>query len=221
MSTERVTVNPGHWGVVFCAALLVGCANMASFQTAEVLERGDREVGAGASFSSYNDQVLGGDDEIMMVPALNGWFRQGMGDGFEARGMAWLPLGWRAGIKYQIAGESGADGTHLAVGGDVGHMRVTTGTGDDQESLQLVDAYFPLYTGHRFGPRSAAYLTPQYVLRVAIGEDDIDIHQTVAATLGLGLGDRDRFYVEMTGGFETSSQSMLVHGGFGFSTGRW
>lgn len=207
--------------IVCVAGVMAGCANVASFQTAEVLERGDREMGAGASFTHYNAESLSGDDEVVAVPAVNAWFRQGMGDGFEARAMAWFPLGWKAGVKYQLAGENGEEGSQLAVGGDLGHITYSRGTSDDEETVQIVDVYAPVYTGYRFGPRTAGYLTPQYLLRFAISDGDVDVNHGAVATLGVGLGERDRFFLEVSGGYETTSRSAIIQGGLGFSTGRW
>ena len=196
-------------GLVTLVAMSTGCANLASFQTAEVVEEGDRTAGVGTTFTRYSLEGLGFTDEdeedpYITVQALMGWYRHGVTDGLELRVAAWFPFGYKVGVKAALLDEAATEGEglQLAVGADVGHISVGAGAGDTSETGHIIDIYVPFYTGYRFSSSFAAYVTPQYIARVVTAGGETDFGHTGGGTVGMAIGENTEVHLEATGGYD-------------------
>jgi hypothetical protein len=198
----------GLFGVLALGAS--GCASFATFQELETMDKNETQVGLGATVSGYQVDLGQESPTNIIVPAANLWVRHGITDKLEGHGRMWLPLGATLGAKYQLLGTHGEPGFGLSTGLDVGYL--TIGSGDVKSTI--VDTYVPLYTGYRFSPGAAFYLTPKYMLRTSFGDASGVSHMT-GATGGFALGKKAKFYVEGSGIYDLSAGATSWTGGLG------
>ena len=211
------------WGMgaiaLLSLGLLSGCANLASFQTAETVDADEGKGGGGVTWTRYSLEGFGFEDEddpTVTIPAIAGWYRRGITDDFEVNGMVWMPFGAKGGVKYQLAGANGETGGQLALGGHVGYLQVTGDADAEDNAVNIIDAYVPLYTGYRVASGLALYATPQYILRI-ITDEDTDAGHTVSATLGAAFGESTQFHVEATPGYDLTAEEVVMNFGIGIA----
>jgi hypothetical protein len=212
-----------HWSKALAAAgaaaFFFGCANYASLQDADVVEKGKGSFGLGVTYTTYSfDMSLSESDTHndtlkVSVPALNLWYRKGITDKLEAHANMWLPLGLSIGVKYQLLGSLQKAGFGLALGLDGGYLQMSS----DSSSVTLVDLYVPIYAGYKFNESLGLYLVPKYIPRLMFGEDEIGMRNVVAGTVGLRLGKETRFMVEGTYGLDLESSMPVFTTGMGIS----
>jgi hypothetical protein len=203
-------MNRSCKAMVVGAALSSGCASFATFQELDTLAKGETQVGVGATVTGYQLDLGKDDPTNLIVPALKLSLRHGITDKFEAHGRMWLPLGATAGAKYQLLGNREESGFGLSAGLDVGYLTISSG---DYKST-ILDTYVPVYTGYRFSPGAALYVTPKYLLRTSMG-DASGLSHLVGATGGLALGKKTTLYLEGSGIYDLSASSTSWTGGLG------
>jgi hypothetical protein len=210
-----------HWSkalaAVGVAALFVGCANYATLQDPDVVEKGKGSFGIGVSYSTYSFEWAVSDSadstHEFSIPALNLWYRKGITDKLEAHVNMWLPLGLTIGVKYQLLGSLQKKGFGLAVGLDGGYLQM----GADSSKVTLVDLYVPIYTGFKFSESFGLYFVPKYIPRLTFGEFESGLRNVVAGTLGLRLGKETRFMVECTYGRDLAAELPVLTTAMGIS----
>ncbi len=180
--------------------LSAGCANFATLQEADVMNRGERRAGAAMTYTSYS--VRNYDDTIGTVatPELIFFFRAGVANRLEVHANAWIPLGASIGGKFQLVGNRTRPGLAVSLGLDVGTLQIGAedSSGND-ERLTVIDVYVPLYLGFRTGPGFAAYVSPKYIQRNFVGESgDTASEKMAGATLGVAIGAKTTFLLEGT-----------------------
>lgn len=201
-------------GFVVWGLFLTGCANFASFQSADTVPKGETKTGGGLTYTKYETEIAQNDNNgTITVPAFAAWGRRGLTEDFEVHASAWLPLGAKAGAKYQLLGKDSREGFSLSVGGDLGYLSFggsSSSDGDDSEtqnddtsndaSVSFIDFYLPVYTGYRFNKSLAAYLTPKYVPRAIVGTSNGNsegaFFHRAGGTLGVQLGEQLEVMVE-------------------------
>jgi hypothetical protein len=204
------------------ALIATGCANFASFQSADTVPEGEGVLGVGASYTAYEIDI-GDEPTSATVPAVNIWYRRGITDEFELHTNVWLPFGATIGAKYQLLGERKTPGFGFSLGADIGYLSISTGSGDTEASTSLLDIYVPVYTGYRVSESFAVYLTPKYIMRAAFGSassgdeeaSSTEIFHIPAATLGVALGSSVEFLVEGTVGYDTVTEALVYTAGIG------
>lgn len=199
-----------------------GCANYASFQSADTVPEGEGVGGMGISYTGYEIEI---DDqtESVSVPAVNMWYRRGITEEFEVHGTVWLPFGASLGAKYQLMGGRKTPGLSLSLGADFGYLSISTGSGDTEASASLLDVYVPVYTGYRIDEGLAFYVTPKYILRAAFGSassgsdsaSNTELFHTPGATFGVAIGSSIEFLVEGTIAYDLTNEFVAYTGGIG------
>jgi hypothetical protein len=210
-----------HWSKALAAAgvaaLFIGCANYATLQDPDVVEKGKGSFGVGVSYTTYSFEWSISDstnDTLdVSVPALNLWYRKGISDKFEVHANMWFPLGLTIGVKYQLLGSLQKKGLGLSVGLDGGYLQM----GSDSSKVTLVDLYVPVYAGFKFTESFGVYLVPKYIPRFMFGENDTELRNVVAGTLGLRLGKETRFMLEGTYGRDLQSTMPVLTTAMGIS----
>jgi hypothetical protein len=188
-----------------------GCANYSQLQGAETMRAGQTGIGVGASFTRYEtDLDDDGDTDSVSVPALVIAVRRGLTEQLEVQATAWLPLGARAGVKYQLLGTTGETGLHVSVGGHVGYLNITSGDGANEVSSKFVDVYVPLYVGYRLATSLEVYGVPQYILRSVLGDGGTSIGHVAGGVVGLAIGSKTKFYLEGGASYDTLYNSPIV-----------
>ncbi len=213
------SVGLGIAGLAMLSLLMMtGCANLASFQTAETLDADEGKGGGGVTWTRYNLEGFGfeeEDDPTITIPAVAGWYRRGITDDFEVNGMIWMPFGAKLGGKYQLAGAKGQTGGQLAVGAHAGYLQVTGESSDTEDNaVSIIDAYAPVYLGYRVASGLAMYVTPQYILRIITG-DNSDVGHTVSASVGAAFGESTQFHLEATPGYDLTAEDVVMNFGIG------
>lgn len=200
-----------------------GCANYASFQSADTVPEGQGVAGVGLSYTGYEVEVSGV-TESFSVPALNIWYRRGITEEFEVHGNVWLPFGASLGAKYQLLGGRKTPGLSLSLGADMGYLSITTGSGDAEASASVLDVYIPVYTGYRVSEGFAVYFTPKYILRAAFasattngsdGGSSTDLFHTPGATIGVAIGSSVEFLLEGTVAYDLTNEYAAYTFGIG------
>jgi hypothetical protein len=203
-------------GAAAALAIASGCANYASLQDADVMEKDTGSFGIGASFTSYNftwsvnDSIS--DTSSISTPAVNFWYRKGITDRLEAHANVWIPLGVTFGLKYQLLGAPKRNGFGLSLGLDAGYLQM----GSDSSKVTIVDVYVPLYTGYKFSESFALYVVPKYIPRFVLG-DESKIVNIIAGTGGIRIGNKTRFMIEGTYGYDATYKLPIVNTAAGIS----
>ena len=208
-----------HWSKALAAAgiaaLFIGCANYASLQDADVVEKGKGSFGVGISYTTYQFEFSILDSTYKKdytTPALNVWYRKGITDRFEVHTNLWFPMGLTIGVKYQLVGSLQKPGFGLALGLDGGYLQMS----GDSSTVTLVDIYVPLYTGYKFSEGFGVYLIPKYIPRIVSG-DELKVANIVAGTGGIRLGKDTRFMAEFTYGYDATYKSPVLTTAMGVS----
>ncbi len=199
-----------------------GCANYASFQSADTVPEGQGVAGIGMTYSGYEAEV-GDQTESFSVPALNLWYRRGITEEFEVHGNIWIPFGASLGAKYQLLGGRKTPGLSLSLGADLGYLSITTGSGDTEASASVLDVYIPVYTGYRVSEGFAVYFTPKYILRAAFASassgsaeaSDNELYHTPGATIGVAIGSDIEFLIEGTVAYDLTNEYAAYTAGIG------
>jgi hypothetical protein len=209
---------------VACLALASGCANFATLQTAETMQKEKFELGVGATFTSYElttestvrvTDAMGNvvseetveETDSFTVPAITVGGRYGLTDKLELHGVIWVPFGASIGGKYMLVGSQEENGFIFSPGLDIGAPLTIT---INDESSTLIDVYVPLHMGYRASEAFEVYWTPKYVLRFYDG-----VHHAPGATLGVALGKDTTFMVEGTALYDTISKEPIINVGLG------
>jgi hypothetical protein len=196
--------------VVAAVAMATACANYSQLQDAETMRAGKTSVGVGVSFTRYDLALTDPDDkDTVNVPALVGSVRRGITDTLEVQATAWLPLGARAGVKYQLLGAAGETGPHISLGGHLGYLSVTSGEGANEASSRFVDLYLPVYVGYRLATSLAVYVAPQYILRTVMG-DGTQIGHVLGGSGGVALGSGTKVFLEAGYAYDTLYDSPII-----------
>lgn len=216
--------TPPCLGLMIAVSLGVGasgCVNTSSFQTAEVVERGESTLGLGMSFADHGDYEFddGRVGDSSALPLVSGWYRRGVSDRLELKGLVSLGAGLEGGAKYRLAGMTDEQGGHLAMGatGRLGGMRVRTTDEEDPmpsaEWASVFDAVVPVHLGYRFSSGRAAYLTPQYAFRSVLRRETTYTH-----VLGSNLGFQwNTILFDLMGGYDVQAEAPLFSVGVGKS----
>ncbi|MCB0712589.1 MAG: hypothetical protein KDD67_09690 [Ignavibacteriae bacterium] len=195
-----------------------GCANFASFQSADVVEKGETSTGGGITYSSYSFEFIDTVEDFT-VPALYLWGRYGLTDRLQAHLNAWIPLGGSIGAKYQLIGSPEEEGFGLSTGFDIGYLQVTASGSDDNSSADdadlftKIDLYFPLYLGYDLSESTSLYLVPKYIGSINSGANS-EFASTFTTALGIKLGF---LYLEGSYGRDFSVKAPVSHVGVGFN----
>lgn len=203
-------------GVAAAAAIASGCANYASLQDADVMEKNTGSFGIGASFTSYtftwsiSDSTE--DTSSISTPAVNFWYRKGISDKLEAHANVWIPLGVTFGLKYQLIGAPKRNGFGLSLGLDAGYLQM----GSEDSKVTIVDVYVPLYTGYKFSEGFALYIVPKYIPRFVIG-DEFKTVNIMAGTGGIRIGKKTKLMIEGTYGYDATYKLPIVNTAAGIS----
>lgn len=203
---------------VFSAALValavsyLGCANYCQFQAPDVMEKGDGSFGFGFSFTKYEFEFDDTTTTTFNIPAVNFWYRYGITERLEGHAKLWLPLGASLGAKYQLIGSPQETGFGLSLGLDVGYLEIKSG----DLSNKLLDFYVPVYLGIDASEAFSVYLTPQYILRLGLG-DASGTNNIAGGTLGFKLGKKVNLLVEGTFAYDLTLGSPIMNGGIGFA----
>lgn len=210
-------------------AMTTGCANFAQFESAETLDEGETKGGGGVTFTQYSASVEGEDAEgeevdasgSVTVPAVKGWYRRGISDGLEARIAAWMPLGFRGGLKYQLVGQYQQEGVDVSTGLDISYLRFGGSAGDEDASVNFFQFYLPVQTGYRTGESMEFYFTPKAIGQLVVGsagdDSSADFGVVPAGTLGAALGSDTQFHVEGTAGYDLNVDEPILTTGIGVS----
>lgn len=197
-----------------------GCANYSQLQDAETLPRGEQRIGIGASFTRYESTATSDGEEIeqsFSVPAIVLWARRGVTERLEVQATAWLPMGARAGVKYLVVGAANQEGLAIAVGPNLGYLRLSVSSGDSEADIGFFDVYVPVHVGWRFSPTVAAYVTPEYIFRSVFDEGESQTGHVTGATVGVSIGDKARFHVEVGSFYDTLVDAPILNTALGVS----
>ena len=197
---------------VCVAVFFVGCANYASLQDADVMEKGKGSFGVGISYTSYTFDLDSNITVEANTPALNLWYRKGISDKFEVHANMWFPMGLTIGVKYQLVGSLQKPGFGFSTGLDGGYLQL----GNDSSKVTIVDLYVPLYTGFKFSENFGIYLVPKYIPRFVFG-DKVKIANIIAGTGGIRVGKNTMFMVEGTYGYDATYKKPIVNTAMGIS----
>jgi hypothetical protein len=172
------------------------------------------------SFTKYESDIDdNGSKESISVPAVVVTARRGITDKLEAQATAWLPLGARAGVKYQLLGDAGKVGPQVSVGGHLGYMQLsastTSGGTETKSTANFLDVYVPIYLGYRVSPGFEVYGTPQYILRSVSGSGDSKIGHVTGATAGIAIGQKTKIFLEAGGFYDTLYETPIVNTAIG------
>lgn len=185
-------------------ALLGGCLNASTLQTARVVPRGDDRfsIGAGAT-------VITGLD--FPWPYLEATYRYGIWENIDV------------GAFVSVLGTSGLDAKvqlladdHFVVstGLKFGTLQVTITTPDPDDPNNTIESssgiaqlILPLYVSYDVASHLSLYASPKYLLNAASGAGPVSITHYAGSTLGLRLGDSWGLFLEGTAlyGFNTSN----------------
>lgn len=214
---------------VVCLALALslasGCANFATLQTAETMEKEKFELGVGATFTSYEftseattsttdamGNVVGEttvtESDTFTVPAVTVSGRYGLTEKLELHGVIWVPLGASVGGKYMLVGSQDENGFIFSPGLDIS-APITITVND--ESSTLIDLYVPMHMGYRASEAFEVYWTPKYVLRFYGG----DLGHAPGATVGVAIGKDTKFMIEGSALYDTLSEEPIINVGLG------
>src|SRR5689334_8906180 len=135
-----------HVLLLGCLALISGCANFATLQTAETMKKDKFEIGVGATFTSYEaklettvtDTDAAGnpvtrtetESTTFTVPAVTVSGRYGLTERLELHGVAWLPFGASVGGKYMLLGKQDENGFVFSPGLDIS-VPITVSVNDE------------------------------------------------------------------------------------------
>jgi hypothetical protein len=196
------------------AACMLGCANFSTLQSADVLGKGKSEGGAGATLSQYELVYGNGVDSLRhtaRMPALALWYRRGLARRLDLNLYAWIPLGFRAGLKFQLAGAPDRDGFSLSLGAEGGYVYV------EREGLvcNIIEWHAPLYLGVDFSRSVSLYIVPRYTGRCSYNDNGAGFAHAFGGAGGLQLGRRVPLYLEGTAGYEGSAGVWFYGGAVG------
>jgi len=204
-----------------CLALMTGCANFATLQTAETMRKENFEIGVGMTFTAYEatlettttsdasgNEITRTDSESITVPAVALAGRYGITDKLELHGVAWLPFGATVGGKYMLVGEHDQNGFIFSPGIDVS-APITISV--DDEHAVLMDLYVPLHMGYRASDALEIYWTPKYLLRYFGGS----FGHAPGGTVGFAAGRDTKFMLEGSVLYDTISQEPIFNVGVG------
>ncbi len=199
-----------------------GCANYASFQSADTVPKGDSVAGIGMTYTGYEVEV-NEQKESFSVPALNLWYRYGITEELEVHGNLWIPFGASLGGKYQLMGGRKTPGLSLSLGADLGYLKISAGSGDSEASSSVLDVYIPVYTGYRLSEGLAFYLTPKYILRAVFGSastggetaSDSELLHNPGVTVGVAIGSSVEFLLEGTVAYDLTNEYAAYTFGIG------
>ena len=119
-------------------------------------------------------------------------------------------------MKYQLAGNRNTAGPSLALGLDVGYLRMsTTDSMDNTTERAVIDTYVPLYLGYRTSPGFALYASPKYILRTSTSDAGTALGHLAGGTAGLVIGARTQFMLEGTVIYDISLRAPAFQGGVG------
>ena len=205
-------------------ALVGGCANFATLQTAETMQKDKFELGVGATFTGYEVQLettttepdaagnpvetTRTETESFTIPAVTVSGRYGLSDRLELHGVLWMPFGASVGGKYMLVGEHDQNGFVFAPGLDIS-APITITVNDD--SSTLIDLYVPMHMGYRASEAFELYWTPKYVMRLFGG----DFGHAAGATVGIAVGRDTTFMLEGSALYDTLSEKPIFNLGVG------
>ncbi|MBD3242381.1 MAG: hypothetical protein GF331_17455 [Chitinivibrionales bacterium] len=200
--------------VVMLSLLAIGCANFAALQTADVMPKGKSEFGMAATLNRYEVVYANDTDSLRhsaRMPAVALWYRRGVAKRLDLSVFAWLPLGFRTGLKCQLAGASDRNGFALSLGAEGGYAYI------DREGLvfHLLEWHAPLYLGVDISEYFSLYAVPRYIGRCSFGEAGAGVGHAAAGTAGLKLGRRFPLYLEGTYGYEATTGGWFYSGAVG------
>lgn len=194
--------------------LACGCANYTMLQTADVLPQGTSELGTGAALNRYEIEYGTSRDSLRhaaRMPAMLLWYRRGLRPRLDIGVLAWLPLGFRTDLKYQLVGSPSGNGFVLSIGAAAGYTFVEK----EGLALNVIAVHAPVYFGYDFNAILSVYAVPRYIVRCSFDSERLGFSHALAATGGLVVGSRFPIYVEGTCGYDASAGKGLYSGGVG------
>ncbi len=136
---------------------------MSSLQTAETLEKGKKQTTFGGG--TFNSEETSGTTKLKTdLPYVEASYREGFGKDFDAGLKITIIGSYTADAKYRIYD---GDAFDFSVGGGVGYLEYSTGTGAAETKHTAYDLMLPVYASYRFAETFAMYVTPRYVYRMA------------------------------------------------------
>jgi hypothetical protein len=138
------------------------------------------------------------DDTSLALPYLELGYRRGLAEHLEL------------GAKVTVPGTIGLDGKYqlldagdfaVAAGLGFGYLSISSGSGEDEVSTQVIDAIVPVYVSYDLASYFAVYASPKLVLRYASSTDDGSMSTSAfeslaGGTAGFRLGNRRGVYLE-------------------------
>jgi hypothetical protein len=182
----------GRWGLgalALLGALLGGCVNMSTLQTARALPVGDTQLvlGGGKSSAVGEDPLLG-----------YGYFgevryRVGVLPNFDLGIRATIPMTGGLEGKYELWSD---DALAVATGLAVETMEIESASADGEKEAYaaIVDLIVPVYASFDVGSHLALYTSAKYLLRTATGGPSFSNY--ASGTAGFKLGDSFGLLIE-------------------------
>lgn len=191
--------------ILMVGFMQVGCANMSALQTARVVPKGQAEIniGAGTYNSNAFEQALTGEEaeegEISLDDVTSAYgeidYRQGITENWDAGLKITLIGTMQIDGKYQFIKAEG-NGFDMATGFGLGHMEITSGSGDNEFKTTIIDAVLPVYMSYNFSDSFAVYLNPKYVYRNIKSDADSGSTGLYGAAAGVKIGKEWGCYLE-------------------------
>jgi|GEM_PF-2007495 len=204
-SNSRLTI----FGCTFFVAVLSGCANFATMQTARTVSPGQSRftIGGGAYYGEEIDEILGkrtdSTSKNFFIPYADISYREGISKHLDWGGRATIPGTIGLDIKYQWID---TDRFAAAVGGYLGYMagpsqtdvgaatNLTNASGGVRNYFDLV---LPLFFSFDVSQLTTLYSSPKYYGRYVMGGANGSSH-LLGATLGLRYGDQQGMLFEIS-----------------------
>lgn len=200
-------------------ALLSGCMNASSLQTARVVPRGEDRVSVGFGTTHITNTDF-------RLPYGEVMYRYGIWENVDVGAHVTL-LGTSAiDAKVQLMAD---DRFALSSGLKFGTLEITSTVPDPNDPSRSIELksgvaqlIVPVYVSYDVGTHLTLYGSPKYLLNATMGSDQTAITHFAGTTLGVQLGDSWGLLVEATAlyGFSTSNLQLQGNAAI-FWTPRW
>lgn len=181
--------------------VLTRCASVSTIQTARVLAPEKEQHAFGGGMYSSQDKTASGVD--FSSSFLEYSYRRGWIDKVDYGLRITLIGTGLADIKYNLIND---EKLAVAVGGGLGYMSISSGTGDSKTETQIYDFNFPLYASYDFNELVSVYTSPKFIIRYSTSESESASETLMAATLGVKVGKEKGVLLEATGFQSTNNQ---------------
>lgn len=176
--------------LIAVAVVMTGCASLSTFQTAQVLEKGEKQMGFALSASQID--VGDSDDAALeavtiLVPEF--FYRAPIGEKSEF-GVKLTPTSLVADGKYQLV-----DSTPFDMAADLGLGFFAFAA--EGEALVVVDIHPAIIASLNLSESVSLNLTPKFIVRYIAAGGESETSYLNGGTIGLALGKNTRFMPEV------------------------